>query len=376
MERQRRFLVRLGAMAAKEVLHVRRDPRTLYLALVMPPLLLLLFGYGVSFDIDRIPLVVSDADRSPESRALVNAFSRSNEFRVVSRTDPEDAMALFRRGGAQAALVMRPRFASHLARGEPAEAELLVDGADASTANQILQKADAIARAESRRYALAAGLSGSPPLEARAWTRYNPEARSAIFLVPGLTAYIMALGAVLLTALTVAGEWERGSMEQLFALPVGRFDIIFGKLLPYLALGMLQLLLVVAVGAAAFDVPIRGSLTLLFGFGLVFLVCMLGQGLFISVLAKNQLVATQAGLLSSLLPSLLLSGMLFPIENMPRVLRVISRVVPARYLVHALRGILLKGSGLGLLWPDLLALAIFAAAVLGIATARFQRKIA
>jgi len=376
MERQRRFLVRLGAMAAKEVLHVRRDPRTLYLALVMPPLLLLLFGYGVSFDIDRIPLVVSDADRSPESRALVNAFSRSNEFQVVARVDPEEALALFRRGGAQAALVMRPRFASHLARGEPAEAELLVDGADASTANQILQKADAIARAESRRYALAAGLSGSPPLEARAWTRYNPEARSAIFLVPGLTAYIMALGAVLLTALTVAGEWERGSMEQLFASPVGRFDIIFGKLIPYLALGMLQLLLVVAVGAAAFDVPIRGSLTLLFGFGLVFLVCMLGQGLFISVLAKNQLVATQAGLLSSLLPSLLLSGMLFPIENMPRVLRVISRVVPARYLVHALRGILLKGSGLGLLWPDLLALAIFAAAVLGIATARFQRKIA
>jgi ABC-2 type transport system permease protein len=376
-DRLRRFLVRLGAMAAKEVLHVRRDPRTLYLALVMPPLLLLLFGYGVSFDIDRIPLAVSDADRSPESRALVNAFSRSNEFRVVARTDPEEAMALFRRGDAQAALVVRPRFSRDLARGEPGEAELLVDGADATTANQVLQKADAIARAESRRHALA-GLSGAPPvvLEARTWIRYNPEARSAIFLVPGLTAYIMALGAVLLTALTVAGEWERGSMEQLFASPVGRLEIILGKLLPYLALGMLQLLLVVAVGAAAFEVPIRGSLTLLFGFGLVFLVCMLGQGLFVSVVAKNQLVATQAGLLSSLLPSLLLSGMLFPIENMPRVLQVISRVVPARYLVHGLRGILLKGSGLGLLWPDLLALGIFATAILAVATARFQRRIA
>jgi len=376
MQRQRRFLVRVGAMAAKEVLHVQRDPRTLYLALVMPPLLLLLFGYGVSFDIDRIPLVVCDADRSSESRALVNAFSRSNEFRVVSRSDPEEAMALFRRGDAQAALVVRPRFGRDLARGEVGKAELLVDGADASTANQVLQKADAIARSESRRHALQAGMSGAPPLEARTWTRYNPEARSAIFLVPGLTAYIMALGAVLLTALTVAGEWERGSMEQLFASPVGRFDIILGKLLPYLALGMLQLLLVIAVGAAAFDVPIRGSLSLLFGFGLVFLVCMLGQGLFISVLAKNQLVATQAGLLSSLLPSLLLSGMLFPIENMPRILQLVSRVVPARYLVHGLRGILLKGSGLGLLWPDLLALAAFAAAILGIATARFQRRIA
>ena len=165
-------------------------------------------------------------------------------------------------------------------------------------------------------------------------------------------------------------------MEQLFASPVGRFDIILGKLLPYLALGMLQLLLVVAVGAGAFDVPIRGGLLLLFALGLVFLVCMLGQGLFISVLAKNQLVATQAGVLSSLLPSLLLSGMLFPIENMPRPLQVISSVIPARYLVHGLRGVMLKGSGFALLWPDLAAMSVFALAILGLATARFQRRVA
>jgi ABC-2 type transport system permease protein len=165
-------------------------------------------------------------------------------------------------------------------------------------------------------------------------------------------------------------------MEQLFASPVGRLEIILGKLLPYLALGVLQLLLVVAVGANAFDVPIRGSLPLLFALGIAFLVCMLGQGLLISVVAKNQLVATQAGLLSSLLPSLLLSGMLFPIENMPAPLRVLSLAIPARYLVHGLRGVLLKGSGPALLWPDFLALALFAVAVLGVATARFQRRIA
>jgi ABC-2 type transport system permease protein len=376
MERQRRFLVRVGAMAAKEVLHIQRDPRTLYLALVMPALLLLLFGYGVSFDIDHTPLAVADADRSPESRALVKAFAESKEFEVVARIAPEEAEVLFRRGRAQAALVVRPGYARDLARGEPGKAELLVDGADANTANQILQKADAIARAESSRHALAGGLLTSPPLEVRTWTRYNPEARSAVFLVPGMTAYLMAIGAVLLTALTVAGEWERGSMEQLFASPVGRFDIILGKLLPYLALGMLQLLLVVAVGASAFDVPIRGGLGLLFALGLVFLVCMLGQGLFISVLAKNQLVATQAGVLSSLLPSLLLSGMLFPIENMPRPLQVISSVIPARYLVHGLRGVMLKGSGFGLLWPDLAAMSLFALAILGLATARFQRRVA
>jgi ABC-2 type transport system permease protein len=375
-ERARRFAVRVGAMAAKEVLHIRRDPRTLYLALVMPAVLLLLFGYGVSFEVDHVPLAVCDADRSPASRALARAFSEPGEFDVVARCDPGEVEALFRRGRAQAALVIRPDHARDLDRGAPGRAELLVDGADAMTATQILQKADAIARAESGRRALAAGIPAAPPIEARAWTRYNPAARSAIFLVPGLTAYLMAIGAVLLTALTVAAEWERGSMEQLFASPVGRFDIILGKLLPYLGLGMLQLLLVVAVGAAVFDVPIRGSVGLLFALGLVFLVGMLGQGLFISVLARNQLVATQAGVLSSLLPSLLLSGMLFPIENMPRALQALSVVVPARYLVHGLRGVLLKGSGVGLLWPDLAAMAAFAIAILALATARFARRVA
>jgi ABC-2 type transport system permease protein len=376
MERARRFLIRVGAMSAKEVLHIRRDLRTLYLALAMPGVLLILFGYGVSFDVDRIPLAVADSDHTPASRALVDAFRQSREFTRVAEIAPEEAERLFRRGEAQAALVIPPRYGQHLARGEPARAELLVDGADASTANQILQKADGIARAESLRWSAQLGVGVAAPIEVRSWTRYNPESRSAIFLVPGMAGYLMAIGAVLLTALTVAGEWERGSMEQLFASPVGRFDIILGKLLPYLVLGMLQLLLVVAVGAVVFDVPLRGGLPLLFLLGLTFLVGMLGQGLFISVIAKNQLVATQAGVLSSLLPSLLLSGAVSPIENMPRPLQVISRVVPARYLVHALRGLLLKGSGLELLWPDLIAMALFAAAILALATARFQRRVA
>jgi ABC-2 type transport system permease protein len=375
-ERLRRFAIRVGAISAKEVLHILRDPRTLLLALVMPVVMLLLFGYGISFDLEKIPLAVADADRTPASRALVRAFAEAGEFEIVARVAPEEAEALFRRGKALAALVVRPGFGRDADRGGPARAALLVDGADAASASQVLQKADAIARAASLRQAAAGGAAPAIPIEARAWARYNPEARSAVFMVPGLTAYLMALGAVLLTALTVAGEWERGSMEQLFASPVGRFDIIFGKLLPYLALGMLQLLLVVAVGASAFDVPVRGPLALLFLVGLVFLVAMLGQGLFISVVTKNQLVATQAGTLSSLLPSLLLSGMLFPIENMPVALQAISRVIPARYLVHGLRGLLLKGNGLAELWPDLVAMALFAAFILAVATARFRRRIA
>jgi ABC-2 type transport system permease protein len=181
---------------------------------------------------------------------------------------------------------------------------------------------------------------------------------------------------VLLTALTVAGEWERGSMEQLFASPVGRLDIILGKLIPYLAIGALQLLLVLSVGAWVFDVPIRGSVTLLFGAGLLFLLGMLGQGLLISVLTRNQLVATQAGALSSLLPSMLLSGFVFPIENMPRVLQVVSMVIPARYMVHATRGIMLKGASFDDLWRDFAALAVFAVAILTISTLRFKRRLA
>jgi ABC-2 type transport system permease protein len=194
--------------------------------------------------------------------------------------------------------------------------------------------------------------------------------------VPGLAAYLMAISAVLLTALTVAGEWERGSMEQLFASPVSRLEIVLGKLLPYLVVGLIQLLLVLGVGTNVFDVPILGSPLLVILAGTLFLAGMLGQGLLISVLAKNQLVATQAGSLSSLLPSLLLSGMLVPIDNMPAILRVLSRIVPARYMVDALRQILLKGNGFAQVWPDLLAMLIFAVVIVALATFRFKRRIA
>ncbi len=371
----KRFAVRVGAMAWKEILHVRRDPRTIVLALVMPVVLLLIFGYGVSFDLDRIPLAVSDQDRTEDSRRLSLAFTAANEFAPAGGADADLADSLFRRRRARAILVIPRNYARDLARGT-GRAELLVDGADPVTANVILTKADAIALAEARRPATSSGMAAAPPVQVKVWTRYNPEARSAVFMVPGLAAYLMAIAAVLLTALTIAGEWERGSMEQLFASPVGRLEIVLGKLLPYLALGLVQLLLVIVVGANAFDVPIRGSPMLVLLAGLLFLVGMLGQGLFISVVAKSQLVATQAGALSSLLPSLLLSGMLVPIDNMPLPLRLLSRVVPARYLVDALRQVLLKGNGLAGIWPDLVAMAIFALGILVLATTRFHRRIA
>jgi ABC-2 type transport system permease protein len=378
-ERMRRSAIRVAAMAGKETLHILRDPRTLYLALVMPVLMLFLFGYGVSFDLDHVPVAISDLDRSEASRALVRTVTGSRELVSAGDADPSEADLLFRRGQAAAVLVIPSGYAQKLARRERVVLQLLTDGSDVTVANQVLSKADALVRAETQRLASVelSGLSAvKPPLRVQLWTRYNPAGRSALFMVPGLAGYILAITAVLLTALTVAGEWERGSMEQLFASPVGRLEIVLGKLAPYLMLGMLELLLVVAFGAAVFDVPVRGSLTLFLVIGFFFLVGMLGQGLLISILTRNQLVATQAGTLSSLLPSLLLSGMLFPIENMPAALRALSRVIPARYLVHGLRGVLLKGSGLAQLWPDLLAMALFAAAILALATRRFQRRIA
>ena len=376
--RLRRSVSRLLAMAWKETLHVRRDPRTLVLAIVMPVVLLLLFGYGVSLDVDRIPLGVLDGDRSAASRGLVEAFTAAGEFeRVPGPGAAKGGVdALFRRNGALAVLVVPAGFERDLARHGTGRAQILVDGADPTTANQVLAKADAIARAESLRLARLEAPSLRPAIEVRVSTRYNPAARSTIFLVPGLAAYLLAIGAVMLTALTVAAEWERGSMEQLFAAPVGRLEIVAGKLLPYLALGLVQLLLVLVVGSTAFDVPIRGSIALVFALGFFFLVGMLGQGLLVSVLARNQLVATQAGTLSALLPSMMLSGMVFPLENMPVALQWISRVIPARYLVHGLRGILLKGNGLGVVWPDLAALAVFAVGVIAISVARFRRRVA
>ena len=374
--RLRRSLVRVGAMASKETSHIVRDPRTLYLALVMPVVMLFIFGYGVGFDLDRIPIAVADRDQTEPSRALANAFTASGEFERVGEIEPADAERLFRRGEALAALVVPRGYAMDLARGRATDVQLLVDGADTVVANLVLSKADAIVRGELRRLGGPEAARVAPPIQAKVWTRYNPAARSAIFMVPGLAVYLLAISAVLLTALTVAGEWERGSMEQLFASPVGRLEIVVGKLLPYLVLGLVEFQLVLAFGVTAFDLPIRGSGPLLFVAGLLFLVGMLGQGLLISVVTKNQLVATQAGALSALLPSLLLSGMVFPLENMPLPLQALSRIIPARYLLHALRGVLLKGNGLELIWPDLLALTVFAIGVVALSTARFKRRLA
>jgi ABC-2 type transport system permease protein len=361
------------------VRHVLRDPRTFYLALAMPAVLLLLFGFGISFDLDHLPVAFLDLDHSEVSRSLRTRLAADDLFddlfveadELSSGAEAERALVS---GRALMVVVVERGFSAALARGEAGRVQLLIDGSDNSSAVQARSRAEAAVRA----LGLSANgaVSRAPLIEARTFSRFNPEARSAVFLVPGIAAYVLAIVAVLLTALTVAREWERGSMAQLFATPVGRLEIVLGKLLPYLVLGMLAVLLVIAVGGVVFDVPFRGSAPTLLLFALLFLVGMLGQGLLISVITQNQMVATQVATMSSMLPSMLLSGFVFPIENMPWPMQLISRVVPARYFVSGLRGVLLRGNSLVELWPEALLLAAFGALMLTMATARFKRTIA
>ena len=368
-------LLRIGAMAAKEAAHIRRDPQTLAMALVMPVGLLLLFGYGVTFDLEHLPVVTVDSDHTSVSRSIVRSFAASRDLVVAGELESVAQGDAFMRTGKAVAVVVIPEgFSRSLARGERAELQLVVDGADASTAMQTINKADAIA-STAIPIPKNTPVAGVPRLVADSWTLYNPAGRSALLLVPGLIALILAMVCVLLTALTVAREWERGSMEQLFTTPIRRGELILGKLLPYIVLGCLAVLLVLAAGAWVFDVPIRGSLLALATASLLFLIGMLAQGLFVSVATKNQMVATQVGTLTSMLPIQLLSGFVFPVANMPRPLQVIAQIMPATHFIASLRGILLRGNGFTEQWPHMLALFAFALVMVLITSAKFRRRL-
>lgn len=382
--RAARAIGRIAALSDKEVRHMLRDPRTLYLALVMPVLMILLFGFGVSFDLNHVQVAFVDYDRTELTRELSRRLAADDLFEDVrdvgdtlaSAADAEQALVA---GEVQLVVVIERGFTEALravrgAGGAP-RVQLLLDGSDSASAVQARSRAEVAVRAIALSMASDAA-APVPAIEARAFTRFNPEARSAVFLVPGIAAYVLAMIAVLLTALTVAREWERGSMMQLFATPVGRLEIVIGKLLPYLVLGGLAVLLVMAVGGWVFDVPFRGSPLAFAVLSLLFLLGMLGQGLLISIVTRNQMVATQAATMSSMLPSLLLSGFVFPIENMPAPLQLISRAVPARYYVAGLRGVLLRGNDLADLWGQAAMLALFALIMLSLSTARFRRTIA
>jgi ABC-2 type transport system permease protein len=366
---------RLLAVARKEAIQLRRDWRSLVLAFVLPVLLLVLFGYAITWDVNRIPLAVLDHDGTRASRELVDAFLASHYFVLAERIDRDrDADRILVSGDALMVLVIPRGFSDDVASGRSAPVQALVDGSDANTASIAMGYTQAIAQRIGLGI-LAQEHAAGPPLAAATRVWYNEELSSRNMIVPGLVAVIMMIIAAMLTSLTIAGEWERGTMEQLVATPVTRAEIVVGKLLPYLAIGMIDVALCTVLGVALFGVPFRGDPFLLAGLSLAFLTGSLGLGLCISAVARNQLLATQMAMVLTFLPAFLLSGFMFAISVMPKPLQAVTLLVPARYFLVVTRGIFLKGVGISELSLQGLLMVVFAVAGLGLAIRVFRKEI-
>jgi ABC-2 type transport system permease protein len=378
------------AVARKEFRQIVRDRRTLVTLLFVPAFFLLLYGYALNFDIRHIRLAVDDRDRSAASRSLIAAFVNSGYFDLTASVDavfdrPGDgdrsgerssrvsATSLMDRNAVRLVVVIPNGFSRALRAGRPAPVQVLLNGDNANTATTVMGYATTIIRSESARYAPASRGSGPVlSVEPRVW--YNPELRSALFLVPGLIAYIAMITAVVSTALSIVREKERGTIEQVRMSPLGAATFVLGKTIPYFVVSLLSAFGIILTAMALFGLPMHGSWLLLLLAVSLFLVGALGLGLFISSVADTQQVAFQAALLVSFLPTLMLSGFIFPIASMPRFLQVVTYAVPARYFLVVLRAIVLKGAGLHVYWTALMALAAFAAAVLTVASARLHRQ--
>ena len=366
---------RLMAMARKEVLHLRRDSRSLLLAFLLPTLLVVLFGYAIGWDVDDIRTAVLDLDESGRSRELIEAFEASGYFTVVRRlTRQGQGEDVLDRGEALVVIVLPPDFARDLDGGRSAALQILVDGSDANSATIALGYAQGIVRSFSSDVLLA-GAERPPRVRAETRVWYNEELLSRNMIVPGLVAVIMMIIAAMLTSLTIAREWERGTMEQLVSTPVHRVEVVLGKLLPYVAIGVIDVVLVSLIGVFLFDVPFRGSPGLLMILSLAFIVGSLGLGMFISAVARSQLLATQIAMLVTFLPAFLLSGFMFAIDVMPPALQAITYLIPARYFLVVTRGLFLKGVGVEVLATE--GLLMIAFAVLGVlgATRAFRKQI-
>ncbi len=363
---------RLFSLARKESLHIIRDARSLYLAIGLPVVLVILFGFAVTLDVRNIRMGIIDMDGSALSRDLAARIAASPYFQVRFRSR---VYANFERrlmaGDIQILLVIPQNLARGMARGHDMPLQILVDGSDNNTAmislgylSGILQKfsLDAVsAMIRKEGFALPIAI---PPIQSRTRIWFNPELSSANFIIPGLIAVIMMILASMLTSLTIAKEWENGTMEQLIASPARPFEIIVGKLIPYFGLGLVQTALIVLPGVLIFNVPLKGNLPLLFLVTGIFLICGLGTGLFISTVTRSQQLAFMLSIIFTMLPAFLLSGFIFPISSMPKLIRMITGAVPAKYFLTMIRGIFLKGSSLNVLWPDLIPLTGFAVVII------------
>lgn len=364
---------RILATTVKELLQLKRDWRTALALLGMPIVLLMIYGYALSFDVTDIRLGVVDQSRTQDSRRVVEAFLKSGYF--VQRAVLDDSRPLddlFTAETIQAALVIPSDFAAQVSARSQTSILFVLDGSDAQTANTVLGYARQIVASQiGSLYQLE--IQAAYQADPLVW--YNPDLKSSIFLIPGLLAFILMVSSVIATALAVVREKERGTMESLRATPIRAIELLLGKTLPYLLVGSVSAAGSLFLAWFLFDVPIRGSLFWLAAVTLLFLAGGLGWGIFISTIAETQQLAFQLSLLSSMLPTLLLSGFIFPISSMPKALQIFTLIVPARYYISALRSIVLKGVGPEMWWQQAIALIIYASIVLLLATVRMVRNL-
>jgi ABC-2 type transport system permease protein len=374
-------LTRLIAVARKEVLHIVRDTRSLGIVIIMPVTLMLLFGYGVSLDLKNMPVYVYDQEGSQQSQDLLKHFQSSEYFHVARVVDNYAAAThALDDGSAKMAIVIPWNFSRQLSAGGPVPVQALVDATDDNTANVLIGYAQAVVQGYGsqiqldwlRRHGIAAE-TAAVSVEARTW--FNEDLESSSFIVPGVLALVMSVIGAFLTSLTIAREWERGSMEQLISTPVTAMEIMLGKLAPYFVIGMFDVAVCAFLAVAWFHVPFRGSFAALSLSSALFMIVVLALGFLISVLAKNQFAASQIALIITFLPAFLLSGFLFAIEQMPPALQWITRILPARYYVSVLKRIFLKGTPTAMLSSDLVPLAVFAVILAFVATRSFHKRL-
>lgn len=377
---------RTRAIALKEFRHIVRDPRSLGLALALPLFMLLLFGFALTLDVDRITTVVYDQDNTPQSRQLIERFRGSRYFRILGSVDNYQAIERrIDKSQALLAIVIPPDYSRRLLAKIEADVQLLLDGSDSNTASIAMGYAETVVRLyalelRSGTQNVKAGSSTAsrpaPVVDAGLRVWYNTDLESKNFVVPGLVAVILMIIASLLSSLTIAREWEMGTMEQLLSTPLRPAEMVMGKMLAFFGVGLVDMLIAVVVGVFVFRVPFRGNPLLLLFTGCVFLMGSLFWGIYVSAATRTQFMAYQLGMTTSFLPAFMLSGFIYSIQNMPWVIRAVTFVVPARYFVTILTGLFLKGVGLEILWMQTLFLIVFAAMVFVLATRQLKRKLA
>lgn len=365
----------IGSVIYKESIHIIRDPRTLFLMLIVPAIQLTIFGYAIELDVKNIPTAVYNLDGRTESKRLVDQFVNSGYFEIVDVVFSDDALkGALVRGDARVGIKIPPNYTDRVRANKQAQLQILIDGSDSTIAMQALNVSTGLTLRHSLERILE-DAQVAPVIDARPRMLFNPAMRTANFMVPGLVGIVLQIVTMILTAFAIVREKENGTLEQLMVTPVSRLGLMVGKLAPYGLVGVLETAMVLLIMRFVFRVPIAGNLLLLAGFALIFLFTSLGIGLLISTIAQNQVQAIQLAFIV-MLPSVLLSGFIFPVEAMPRPIQFISAVLPVTYFVNILRGIILRDADFADLWVHGMWLVVIGLVLLTISTRRFRKTVA